>query len=154
MGLAKNIYTRRSSGEKINYNPKPKEPIMTGTWNVIQIPEGVLDINEIEKPKQKKKKVNVAKQIKIIKKLDKAIKKQESKTLFKTASINDVQKALGKKYLIERDTNYKCRRWIVTKDHKEWRIRFNDPLMFALSYIEQNGAAKFLKDFSMKSKYN
>jgi hypothetical protein len=120
---------------------------------ITKIPEGVLDITEIDKP-EKKKKVNVKKQEQTIKQLEKIIKRKSRGAMIKTASIKEVQKALGSRYVIERDRSYKCRRWIVTSKDKEWFIRFNDPLCIAVDYINKHGAAKFLKEFSLKSKYN
>ena len=126
---------------------------MIQEWKVTKIPDGILDINDINKPKEKKKKENVAVQAKAIKELEKIIaKKRTTKILVKTASIEDVKRALGKKYTIERDKNYKCRRWVVSNSKKEWYIRFNDPLFFAVNFIEENGAAKFLKKYEMKSR--
>jgi hypothetical protein len=149
MGLMKTIYTKQAHGENINYNPKnPQE------WKVQKIPEGILNINDINKPDSSKSKIK--KQKETIKVLEKILKKQKTKKeLIKTASIKDVQDLLGKRYTIEPDKNYKCRRWIVieNKTQKIWRIRFNDPLIYAVSFIQQNGIAKFLKIYTQKSKY-
>lgn len=153
MGAMKSMYTRRSLGEDINYKPVPQG------YTVIKVPDGVMNMAEIDKPVQKPKKKKVSKEkakrdAKIVVKLEKAIqRKVKPKILIKTASIRDVAAALGKKYLVERDRNYKCRRWVVTKGDKEWFIRFNAPLEEAVYYIEQYGAVKFLKEFSMPSRY-
>lgn len=156
MGIAKEICTRQMYGEKINYNPKPRPLLVSKEHVVVKIPDGILDVNETEASiKKKKPKVNVKQQKAIIKKLEKEIQKRNRpKVLIKTASIKHVQEALGNKYKVERDKSYKCRRWIVSTKTKEWYIRYNDPLIYAVAFIEEYGAAKFLKEYTMESKYN
>jgi len=129
---------------------------MNREWKVTVIPEGILDINDIGKNVEKERalKLKMATQVKAIKELEKAIKRKKDgpKLLVKTASIQDVQKALGKKYSVERDRNYKCRRWIISNGKKEWFIRFNDPLLLAIDFINENGALKFLKTYEFKGR--
>jgi len=123
-------------------------------WVVQKIPEGALTIDGssfLNKNSDAKKKYEENK----IKQLEKILKRQKAEPLVKTASIKDVEKVLGRNYKIERDKNYKCRRWVVTniKNKKEWYIRFNDPLIYAIAEINKEGTQKFLKKYTLKSRY-
>jgi len=132
--------------------------MMNKEWKITKIPDGALDIHDTEekiksKAQEKQKKKEEAIKANAVKELEKIIKtKRKTKTLVKTASIKDVQIALGKKYIIERDKNYKCRRWVISDGKKDWYIRFNDPLFFAVDFIQEHGARKFLKKYEMKSR--
>ena len=107
-------------------------------YKITIIPEGILSLDEL-KPKKTKLKKKI---------------KPRPKINLKTASIKDVAIALGKNYSIEKDGMKGVRHWIITskKSKKEFRIRYVKPLMFAIDFIERNGAQKFIKDFEFKER--
>ena len=81
--------------------------------------------------------------------------KQNGKAFVSTsgATIDDVRAHLAScGWTIERDKAYKCRRWIVARGKKEWRVRYNGKLGDAVREIKKNGAQAWLKKYTMRGR--
>lgn len=137
---ARNVLEGLERDENGNY-------IFDDTWKVIRIPEGALSMEDVDKNGN------------LIKRPEPTVKRPAPKKAARKArgngaavTMSDVEAALGRGYSMEPDRSYKCRRWIVTKGQKEWRIRFNGRLADAIKEIKKSGAAAWLKKHTMEGR--
>ena len=136
-------------------DPKDRLPrdkhghVILGTgWIIKKIPEGVCSLLDIDENGNAKPKTEEKRQAEL--KRRPAPKRKPAGGA--KIAMSDVEKALGKGYVMEPDRSYKCRRWVVTKNTREWRIRFNGKLDDAIKEIKKDGAAVFLKKYSKEGR--
>lgn len=121
--------------------------VLDDRFKVVTIPDGVMSMDELDadgnvKPRPKEKPEP---------KRPRHVQKKR-RPGGAAVTMADVEAALGRGYSMEPDRTYKCRRWIVARGKKEWRVRYNGKLGDAVREIKKNGAQAWLKKYTMRGR--